>query len=85
MRQVYERILALLILCIPGVFAVYGWTLIRETLFAYFAGQRLSALLLIGGILCFLGGLTLVAGFIFYHDKKRNKIQEKLLPKKRND
>lgn len=71
MRQIYERILALLILCIPGVFAVYGWTLIRETLFTSFAGQGLALVPLLGGVVSFFGGLTLVAGFIFYHDKKK--------------
>lgn len=83
MRQMNERILALAILCIPGIFAVYGWTLLRETIFNYFAGQGFMFFPFCGGVVCFLGGLSLIAGFIFFHDKKRNKIQAKLLRKKR--
>ena len=82
MKQIHERIIALLILCIPGALAVYGWTLIREAVFTCFAGQGLSLLAFIGGFICFFAGLTLVAGFIFYHDKKRNKVQARLLRKK---
>ncbi len=29
------------------------------------------------GLLLFIGGLSFIAGFIFYRDRKRNKVQER--------
>ncbi|SEN21672.1 DUF2627 family protein [Lihuaxuella thermophila] len=81
MKIIYQRILAILIMCIPGVLAIYGWTLLRDILFNYFAGQGFAWLPFLGGLFLLLFGLFILGGFIFHHDKKRNKIQPKLLRK----
>lgn len=72
------RIVALLILVIPGVFAAYGIKLMRDMAFgitnAPFTTSFLWLQFLIGLIL-FLAGLAFIAGFVFYRDRKKNKVQ----------
>lgn len=76
--MLYQRLLAIIVLCIPGALGVYGWTLMRDVFFNYFAGGRFAWLPFLGGLALFLFGLCFLAGFIFYRDLKRNQIQPKL-------
>ncbi|WMT30635.1 DUF2627 domain-containing protein [Bacillus aerius] len=69
------RILALVIILIPGAFAALGIKLLRDTVFGiiitpfpYLWLQGIAGLLFLGG------GLYVVAGFILYRDRKRNKV-----------
>jgi hypothetical protein len=80
-NQVFQRIIAILLMCVPGAISVYGWTLMRDILFSTAAGAKFPILPFVIGFILFLLGLTIVGGFIFYRDKKRNKIQPKLLKK----
>lgn len=82
MKLIYQRILAILLMCIPGFIAIYGWTLMRDILFDYAATNDFAWLPFSVGLLLFLLGLAILGGFIFHHDKKRNKIQPKLLGQK---
>jgi hypothetical protein len=73
-----KRIVALLILVIPGFLAGFGIKLMRDMTF----GILLSPipflwLQFLLGLVLFLGGLAFVAGFIFHRDKKRNKVQDR--------
>ncbi|WHY75996.1 DUF2627 domain-containing protein [Neobacillus sp. WH10] len=72
------RIIALLILVIPGALAAFGIKLMRDMTFgilqAPFPNLWLQFLV---GLLLFIGGLGFVAGFIFRRDRKRNKVQER--------
>lgn len=72
------RLIALLIMVIPGIFAALGIKLMRDMLFGilqhpfpYFWLQFLV------GFIFFAGGLGFIAGFIFYRDRKRNKVQKR--------
>jgi hypothetical protein len=78
-----KRIIALMILLIPGFLAALGIKLMRDMTFGILQKPFpfLGLQFLIGGIL-FIGGLGFVAGFIFHRDRKRNKIQNKFLSKK---
>ena len=71
-----SRIIALLIMVIPGAIAVYGVKLMRDMVFGI-ASPLFPWLWLqfLGGLILFLGGLAFIAGFIFYRDRKRNKVQ----------
>ncbi|WP_028775663.1 DUF2627 family protein [Shimazuella kribbensis] len=80
-NQVFQRIIAILLMCVPGVISVYGWTLMRDILFSTAAGVKFPIFTFAIGLILFLLGLAIVGGFIFYRDKKRNKIQPKLLKK----
>ncbi|MCL6570492.1 MAG: DUF2627 domain-containing protein [Bacillus sp. (in: Bacteria)] len=73
-----KRIIALSILVIPGILAVFGIKLMRDMTFGIlqvpFPFLWLQFLV---GLLFFIGGLGFVAGFIFHRDRKKNKVQTK--------
>jgi hypothetical protein len=73
-----KRIVALLILVIPGFLAGFGIKLMRDMTFGILQIPIpylwLQFLL---GLVLFLGGLGFVAGFIFHRDRKRNKVQDR--------
>jgi hypothetical protein len=77
------RIIALVILLIPGFLAAYGIKLMRDMTFGIlqppFPFLWLQFLL---GLLFFVGGLGFVAGFILHRDRKRNKVQTRFQSKK---
>ncbi len=78
-----KRLIALLILLIPGFLAGYGIKLMRDMTF----GRLLSPfpflwLQFLAGLLFFIGGLSFLAGFILHRDRKRNKVQPKFQIKK---
>ena len=71
-----DRIVALVIMLIPGFLAALGIKLMRDmvfgilqTPFPYFWLQFVT------GFAIFVLGLGFIAGFILYRDRKRNKVQ----------
>ncbi|AZU63260.1 DUF2627 domain-containing protein [Neobacillus mesonae] len=70
------RIIALIILLIPGFLAAFGIKLMRDMTFGVLQ-PPFSHLLLqfLAGLVLFVLGLGFVAGFIFHRDRKRNKVQ----------
>ncbi|MEI5908155.1 DUF2627 domain-containing protein [Bacillus spongiae] len=78
------RIIALVIMLIPGIFAAIGIKLMRDVLF----GLLISPfpylwLQFLAGLFLFIIGLTFVAGFIFYRDRKHNKVQPRFKSNKK--
>ncbi|WP_138415893.1 DUF2627 domain-containing protein [Aquibacillus sediminis] len=67
------RLLALLILVIPGVIATLGVKLVRDALFGVFYSIffHLSIQFIIG-LLFFFIGITFIGGFILHRDRKRH-------------
>lgn len=76
LKPVHERILAIVIMCIPGGLAVYSWKWMRDLLHDYLAGHPFAWLPFAGCLLLFLVSIAFLGGFIFYHDKKRNRIKK---------
>jgi TRAP-type C4-dicarboxylate transport system permease small subunit len=78
-----SRFAALIIILIPGFMAVWGIKWMRDTLFGalQYPFNELWIQFL-AGLFSFLIGLAFVAGFIFYRDRKRNKVQLKFNKKK---
>lgn len=78
-----KRIIALIILLIPGYLAALGITLMRNMTFgilqAPFPFYWLQFLI---GLLLFIGGIAFIGGFILYRDRKRNKVQKRFQVKK---
>lgn len=66
-----SRIVSLLFLVLPIAISMYGWKIMRDVLFDYFAQQGFNGLSFALGLICFIGGLAFVGGFIFFRDKKR--------------
>jgi hypothetical protein len=72
------RIIALVILLIPGVFAALGVKLMRDMVFGILQNPfPFLWLQFLTGLLMFLIGLWFVAGFILHRDRKRNKVQSR--------
>ncbi|WP_243290192.1 DUF2627 domain-containing protein [Bacillus sp. FJAT-47783] len=77
------RMIALLIMVIPGIFAAYGIKLMRDMVFGVLHPPfPFLGLQFLVGLLLFVLGLTFIAGFIFHRDRKRNKVQARF--KKKN-
>ncbi|MFD2630779.1 DUF2627 domain-containing protein [Oceanobacillus kapialis] len=69
-----RRLLALLVLFIPGVIAAYGIKLMRDALFSEFYPLFLHiGVQFIVGLLFFIAGLGFIGGFIVYRDRKKQK------------
>lgn len=79
MKLLIQRIIAIIIVCIPGVLAIYGWTVLRDLFFEYTAGLPIKWWDLGRGIFCFAVGIYLLGSFIFYREKKNYNVQDKLL------
>ncbi|MGD6804001.1 DUF2627 domain-containing protein [Rossellomorea vietnamensis] len=78
-----QRLIALIIMLIPGALAALGIKLMRDMLFGIlqppFPALWLQFVL---GLLFFLGGLGFIAGFILHRDRKRNKVQDRFRDRK---
>lgn len=78
-----QRFFALLLVLIPVILAVLGIKLIRDMSFAILQPPiPYLWLQFLIGLLCLIGGLYLIGGFIFHRDKKRNKVQKRFAEKK---
>ncbi|SEM88261.1 Protein of unknown function [Mesobacillus persicus] len=70
------RIIALIILIIPGALAAYGVKLMRDMVFGILQPPFPFAWIqFLIGLLLFLAGLAFIAGFVLRRDRKRNKVQ----------
>ncbi|CAM3565565.1 DUF2627 domain-containing protein [Marinicrinis lubricantis] len=88
-NPIFARLVAVLLLVIPGWAATYGFLVIKNTLFAYFsqhgddgADPSLNWLKLIIGIVLFLAGISFIGGWIFFRDRKRNYVAPRFKEKK---
>ncbi|MFN2745407.1 DUF2627 domain-containing protein [Bacillus sp. z60-18] len=79
------RLIALLILLIPGALAAAGIKLMRDTVFGVLIDPfQILWLQGLTGMICFTGGLYLLGGFIFYRDRKRNQVSPRFRKKQNN-
>lgn len=70
------RIIALIILLIPGFFSAVGIKFMRDMFFGILHDPiPYLWLQFIIGLIFFIVGLGFVGGFIFHRDRKRNKVQ----------
>ncbi|QDP40551.1 DUF2627 domain-containing protein [Radiobacillus deserti] len=77
------RVIALLILVIPGIIATYGIKLMRDSIFGEFHSIFLHISIQFGvGLILFLAGLSFIAGFILHRDRKRNLTKGRFIKKK---
>jgi Protein of unknown function (DUF2627) len=70
------RMIALIIMVIPGVFAAYGVKLMRDMVFGILhAPIPFLWLQFMIGLLMVILGVGFIAGFVLHRDRKRNKVQ----------
>lgn len=77
-----QRLIALIILLIPGILAAYGIKLMRDMFFGILQEPfNLLWLQFICGFILFIIGLGFISGFVLYRDRKKNKVQAKFQKK----
>ncbi|MFT4415651.1 DUF2627 domain-containing protein [Fredinandcohnia humi] len=73
-----QRILALIVLLIPGIIAGWGIKFMRDMFFGILHPPIPTLLIqFIIGLVFFIGGLSFIGAFILHRDRKRNKVQQK--------
>ncbi len=88
MKLVFQRLIAILLLVIPGLLAAYGFLLMKNALFDYFAQMGITDftpdfhwLKFIGGAVLFLIGIGFIGGWTFFRDRKHNYLSSRFRPK----
>jgi hypothetical protein len=77
------RIIALLMLLLPGLLAGYGIKLMRDMLFGVLQSPfPYLWVQFLAGFLFFVIGLGFIGGFILHRDRKRNKVQDRFKKKR---
>ncbi|MFD0670515.1 DUF2627 domain-containing protein [Cohnella sp. GCM10027633] len=89
MKLILQRLIAILLLVIPGLGAAYGFLLMKDALFDYFADMGDVTLTpdfawgsFILGAFLFLIGIAFIGGWVFYRDRKRNYLSPRFRPKR---
>lgn len=90
MKLKLSRMLAILMLVIPGALATYGFIEVKDALFDYFASlgdedivSKMEWAKLIIGAICFLLGFSFIGGWIFFRDRKRNYVAPRFKEKRK--
>lgn len=72
------RIIAVIIIFIPGIIGAFGIKLMRDALFADVYSILINEVVqFIVGLIMFIAGLAFIGGFIYHRDKKRQLVKEK--------
>jgi len=89
MKLKISRIIAMLILVIPGVLACVGFLKIKNSTFDYFMQFGIEQtkpafdwLQFIFGIILFAIGIGFIGGWIFFRDRKRNYVAPRFKEKR---
>ena len=90
MKLILSRLLAILLLVVPGIGAAYGFLMMKDSLFNYFADMGDMALQtpsfawvsFIIGFILFFAGISFIGGWIFFRDRKRNYLSSRFRPKR---
>ena len=73
-----SRIIAVMLLFIPGAIAAYGIKLMRDALFSEFYPILINVgIQFIVGLVLFILGLAFVGGFVVHRDRKNNLVKRK--------
>ncbi|WP_127494330.1 DUF2627 domain-containing protein [Paenibacillus glycanilyticus] len=89
MRLVAARLVAVLLLVIPGIAACIGFLKMKNALFNYFSEFGNDAikpdfawLSFLFGLVLFAIGVGFIGGWIFFRDRKRNYVAPRFRPKR---
>lgn len=90
MRLVFSRLIAILLLVVPGLAAAYGFLLMKDALFEYFAqlgnvelqNPSFEWLSFAFGFVLFMAGVSFIGGWIFFRDRKHNYVASRFMPKR---
>ncbi|MCR8642389.1 DUF2627 domain-containing protein [Paenibacillus sp. N1-5-1-14] len=85
MKLTFTRIIAIILLVVPGIGAAYGFLAMKDAFFAQFEptiGHILWGKLFIGFVL-FLAGVAFIGGWTFFRDRKRNYVAPRFKAKRK--
>ncbi|CAI6056030.1 DUF2627 domain-containing protein [Cohnella sp. JJ-181] len=90
MKLVISRLIAILLLVVPGIAAAYGFLLMKDALFDYFAqfgdvnlpNPDFDFLHFLLGFVLFIVGVGFIAGWIFFRDRKHNYVSPRFRAKR---
>jgi hypothetical protein len=88
-----SRFIAILILVIPGLMAMKGFLMIKDTLFEFLSQHGDDSVInptfhwipFIGGILLFVAGMAFLGGWILTRDRKRNYVGPRFKEKRKSN
>jgi hypothetical protein len=90
MKIIFYRLIAVLLLAIPGIGAAYGFLLMKDSLFLYFSQfgdgsypPQLEWGKFLIGLILFAAGVAFIGGWIFFRDRKRNYVAPRFKAKKK--
>ena len=89
-RIIFARFIAVMLLVIPGLAATYGFLLMKDALFDWFAqfGSDhpgtidFQWLMFLAGFVLFGIGIAFIGGWIFFRDRKRNYVAPRFKEKR---
>ncbi|EMT53706.1 MULTISPECIES: DUF2627 domain-containing protein [Brevibacillus] len=75
-----QKLVALLIMVVPALIAMFGIKLIRDAFF-YSVSSETGFLWgqFVLGVLLFVVPVLFIAGFVLHHDRKRNRVQPRFM------
>jgi len=92
MNPKLQRGIAILLLVIPGIMSTYGFLVMKDISYIWFAqiaeeytGDTSSLVLgiqFVGGLLLFAAGIAFIGGWIFFRDRKRNYLSPRFRKRK---
>ncbi|MFF2482079.1 DUF2627 domain-containing protein [Paenibacillus sp. NPDC058071] len=89
MKIITSRLIAVLLLVIPGLLACFGFLRMKNELFHYFSEfgndavvPNFAWLSFLLGLVMFLIGVGFIGGWIFFRDRKRNYVATRFREKR---
>lgn len=80
----FQRLIAILIIVIPGVAGTYGWILMKEAIIASLGPNiDFSWVRFLLGLVLFIFGVAFIGGWMLFRDRKRNYVQPMFREKKK--
>ena len=83
MNPIFARLLAVLLLVIPGFIATYGFLLMKNAIFEQFGPATFGWGKFLLGLVMFALGVFFIGGWIFFRDRKRNYVAPRFRAKKK--
>lgn len=87
MQDKAKRVIALLLLIVPGFMATYGFLAMKDAFFAQFGSEELNPHFLWGkfvlGLILFALGVSFIGGWILFRDRKRNYVAPRFKQKRK--
>jgi hypothetical protein len=86
MKSVISKLIAVLLLVVPGLLATYGFLAMKDAIFAQFdSGLGFLWGKFVIGFICFAAGTAFIGGWTFYRDRKRNYVAPRFKAKRKRN